>query len=55
LKLYVTIMPTYSEIHKKYINTLVVENVDSHDFELHGTYSYHGSLAGYNKIPARPY
>ena len=48
-------MPTYSEIHKKGINTLVGENVDSPDFELDGTYSYHESLTGYNMTPPRPY
>jgi hypothetical protein len=32
-------LSTYSEIHKKHINTLVGENVDLLDFELDGTYS----------------
>lgn len=47
-------MSTFSEIHKKHVNTLVGENVDSLDFELDGIYSYHGSLTGYNMIPPRP-
>ena len=48
-------LSTYSEIHKKHISTLVGENVDLLDFELDGTYSYHGSLTDYNLIPLRPY
>jgi len=48
-------MSTFYEIRTKHINTLVGENVDSLDFELDGTYSYHGSLTVYNIITPRPY